>query len=90
MEITRNMFVLMEENLPRGRVDQCSRGAHGGATVNKQETLMKNDTKKSEVESRKLSLKKETLQHLKVRTDLKGGLVHAALKCCAQTHSCAG
>ena len=77
----------MEENLPRGRVDQRSRGAHGGATVNKQETLMKNDTKKSEVESRKLSLKKETLQHLKVRTDLKGGLA-IALKCCAQTHSC--
>jgi hypothetical protein len=51
---------------------------------------MKNNTEKSEVESRKLSLKKETLQHLKVRTDLKGGLVHAALKCCAQTHSCAG
>ena len=80
----------MEENLPRGRVYQCSRGAHGGTIVNKQETLMKNNTKKSEVESRKLSLKKETLQHLKVRTDLKGGLVHAALKCCAQTHSCAG
>ena len=41
---------------------------------------MKNNTEKSEVESRKLSLKKETLQHLKVRTDLKGGLAHAALK----------
>jgi hypothetical protein len=51
---------------------------------------MKNNIKKPVVESRKLSLKKETLQHLKVRTDLKGGLVHAALKCCAQTHSCAG
>ena len=49
---------------------------------------MKNNTEKSEIESRKLSLKKETLQHLKVRTDLKGGLA-IALKCCAQTHSCA-
>jgi hypothetical protein len=48
---------------------------------------MKNNTEKSEIESRKLSLKKETLQHLKVRTDLKGGLA-IALKCCAQTHSC--
>jgi hypothetical protein len=37
----------------------------------------------------KLSLKKESLQHLKVRTDLKGGIAFAALACCTKTHHCA-
>jgi hypothetical protein len=51
---------------------------------------MKNNIKKPEIESRKLSLKKETLQHLKVRTDLKGGvLALAGGKCQIVTHSCA-
>jgi hypothetical protein len=34
-------------------------------------------------------LKKETLQHLKVRTDLKGGIALAAVACCTKTHHCA-
>jgi hypothetical protein len=37
----------------------------------------------------KLSLKKESLQHLKVRTDLKGGIAIAANPCCTKTHHCA-
>ena len=37
----------------------------------------------------KLSLKKEHLQHLKVRTDLKGGIAFAANPCCTKTHHCA-
>jgi hypothetical protein len=36
----------------------------------------------------KLALKKETLQHLKVRTDLKGGIALAAVACCTKTHHC--
>jgi hypothetical protein len=50
---------------------------------------MKNNIKKPEIESRKLSLKKEILQHLKVRTDLKGGFAIAVAKCCTATHHCA-
>ena len=34
----------------------------------------------------KLSLKKENLQHLKVRTDLKGGLAAAVLRPCGSCH----
>jgi hypothetical protein len=51
---------------------------------------MNKSTNKSETEkSRKLSLKKETLQHLKVRTDLKGGVVAlAGGKCTVVTHHC--
>jgi hypothetical protein len=38
----------------------------------------------------KLALKKETLQHLKVRTDLKGGVAVAAFPCThIITHHCA-
>jgi hypothetical protein len=44
-----------------------------------------NKTTKSES---KLSLKKETLQHLKVRTDLKGGLVFSQYLAAACTSSC--
>jgi hypothetical protein len=37
----------------------------------------------------KLSVKKESLQQLKVRTDLKGGIALAAVACCTKTHHCA-
>jgi hypothetical protein len=37
----------------------------------------------------KLSLKKENLQHLKVRTDLKGGIAFGAVAACVVTHHCA-
>ena len=39
---------------------------------------MDRTSEKPESESRKLSLKKETLQHLKVRTNLKGGVAQVA------------
>jgi coenzyme F420-reducing hydrogenase gamma subunit len=43
---------------------------------------------KSENESRKkLSLKKETLQHLKVRTDLRAGVV-PRVAICSGCHTC--
>jgi hypothetical protein len=35
------------------------------------------------------SVKKESLQQLKVRTDLKGGSRLAAAACCTKTHHCA-
>jgi hypothetical protein len=39
----------------------------------------------------KLALKKETLRHLKVRTDLKGGLAAAICQTqCTRTHHCTG
>jgi hypothetical protein len=34
-------------------------------------------------------VKKESLQQLKVRTDLKGGIALAAVACCTKTHHCA-
>jgi hypothetical protein len=46
-------------------------------------------TTNSNTTSSKLALKKETLQHLKVRTDLKGGIALAAVACCTKTHHCA-
>ena len=36
-----------------------------------------------------VSVKKESLQQLKVRTDLKGGSRLAAVACCTKTHHCA-
>jgi hypothetical protein len=38
----------------------------------------------------KLALKKETLRHLKVRTELKGGVAAICHTQCTRTHSCAG
>jgi hypothetical protein len=38
----------------------------------------------------KLALKKETLRHLRVRTDLKGGLAAICQTQCTRTHSCVG
>jgi hypothetical protein len=38
----------------------------------------------------KLALKKETLRHLRVRTDLKGGLAAVCQTQCSRTHHCVG
>lgn len=35
-----------------------------------------------------LSVKKEGVKHLKVRTDLKGGLAHPRVMICSTCHGC--
>ena len=45
---------------------------------------------KPKTTSSKLTLKKETLRHLKVRTDLRGGVAAICHTQCTVTHHCAG
>jgi hypothetical protein len=48
------------------------------------------NTKSPKTTNPKLALKKETLRHLKVRTDLKGGVAAICGTQCTRTHHCAG